>query len=166
MQSVKIVFKSILLSKNEQNVIIEFFNNYNNTNFHYYPIFDEKEHINSIQADINIWVVDKYDENQSDKYHCIIRFSNLNDLIEEFETLIVEITEIFSIKEETSISIEQSLLHNTQTKRYNLDRRGKGELDINYKAGVIEEESEDREKRLKNNTTGVVGLNPYKDLFK
>lgn len=166
MQSVKIVFKSILLSKNEQDIIVEFFNNYNNTNFHYYPIFDENEHINSIHADINIWVVDKYDENQSDQYHCVIRFYTLNDLIEEFETLIGEITEIFAIKEESSINIEQSLLRNTQTKKYNLDRRGKGELDINYKAGIVEEDSEDRENRLKNKTTGVVGLNPYKDLFK
>ena len=166
MQSIKILFKSILLSEDEQRRVTEFFMQYNSIDFHYYPVFDEKEHINSIHSDINIWIVDKYDENQSDKYHCIIRFYNLNDLLEEFETLIEEITEIFAVKEDSGIKIEQSLLNNTNTKRYNLDRRGKGELDINYKAGVVEEDSEARERRLRNKTTGVVGLNPYKDLFK
>ncbi len=166
MQSVKIVFKEILLSKEEQEKVHEFFDKYNDLDFHYYPIFDEKEHINCVQSDINIWVVDKYDENESDKYHCIIRFYNLKELLEEFETLVEEIAEIFTVEEDTSVSIEQSLINSTHTKRYNLDRRGKGELDINYKAGVVEEDSEERERRLKSKTTGVVGLNPYKDLFK
>jgi len=166
MQSVKIVFKSIELSQDEQRIVIDFFAQFNSAEFHYYPIFDENEHINCVHGDINIWIVDKYDENQSDKYHCIIRFYNLNDLLEEFETLINEITEIFAIEEEQSVNIKQSLLNNTENKRYNLDRRGKGELDLDYKAGVIEEDSEARERRMRSKTTGVVGLNPYKDLFK
>ena len=166
MQSVKIVFKSIILSKEEQLIVSEFFSQYSDLEFHYYPIFDEKEHINSVHGDINIWVVDKYEEDESDKYHCVIRYNTLDELIEEFETLTVEIAEIFMDNDESSISIKQSLTNSTNTKKYNLDRRGKGELDINYKAGVVEEDSEERERRLKNNTTGVVGLNPYKDLFK
>ena len=166
MQSIKIVFKSISLSKQEKEKIIEFLTPFQSVDFHYYPIFDEKEHMNSIAGDINIWIVDKYDENQSDKYHCVIRFTTMDELLEEFQTLIEEIVEIFAIEEDSTISIEQSLLSNTDTKRYNLDRRGKGELDVNYIPGVVEEDSEARERRLRSKTTGVIGLNPYKDLFK
>jgi len=166
MQSVKMVFKSISLSSEDQEIITTFLTQHNSLDFHYNAIFNESERKNSVSADINIWIVDKYDENQSDKYHCVIRFYSLEELLEEFETLIIEISEIFEEIEEPGVNIKQSLLSNTDSKRYNLDRRGKGELDINYKAGVIEEDSEQRERRLRNKTTGVVGLNPYKDLFK
>ena len=166
MQSVKIVFKSIPLTSEEEHQIAEFLTNHNNLDFHFNAIYKEQEHKNTVHGDINIWIVDKYDENQSDKYHCVIRFYTLKELLEEFETLIEEILEIFAIEEEPGVNIEQSLLNNTDTKRYNLDRRGKGELDLNYKSGVIEEDSEERERRLKSNTTAVVGINPYKDLFK
>ncbi len=45
MQVVKILFKSISLEKEEQEVILSFFTKCNNTDFHYYAIFSEKEHI-------------------------------------------------------------------------------------------------------------------------
>ena len=99
MQSVKIVFKSILLSQEEQREVTQFLTRHNNSDFTYHVIFDETERKNSVHGDINIWIVDKYDEEQSDKYHCIIRFYKLKDLLEEFETLIAEITEIFSEEE-------------------------------------------------------------------
>jgi len=166
MQSVKIVFKSILLSLEDQREVTQFLTRQNNSEFTYNAIFDESERKNSVHGDINIWIVDKYDEEQSDKYHCIIRFYNLKDLLEEFETLIAEITEIFEEEEDPAVNIKQSLLSNTNTKKYNLDRRGKGELDINHKTAAIEEDSDSRERRLKGNSAGVVGLNPYKDLFK
>ncbi|NQY93277.1 MAG: hypothetical protein HRT43_03850 [Campylobacteraceae bacterium] len=166
MQSVKIVFKSILLSQEEQREVTQFLTRHNNSDFTYHVIFDETERKNSVHGDINIWIVDKYDEEQSDKYHCIIRFYKLKDLLEEFETLIAEITEIFSEEDDSAVNVKQGLLSNTDTKKYNLDRRGKGELDVNYKTAAIEEDSDTRERRLKGNTTAVVGLNPYKDLFK
>ncbi|RDX34843.1 hypothetical protein DZA35_01015 [Arcobacter sp. HD9-500m-PIT-SAG03] len=166
MQSVKIVFKSILLSLEEQKKVTQFLTQHNNSKFAYNAIFDERERKNSVHGDINIWIVDKYDEKQSDKYHCIIRFYNLKDLLEEFETLIVEIAEIFEEEENPAINIKQSLLSNTDTKKYNLDRRGKGELDMNHKTAVIEEDTESRQIRLKGNNVGIMGLNPYKDLFK
>lgn len=165
MQAVKILFKSIELSKDEEKKILDFFSKHNGIEFHYYVIFDEKEHINSVRSDINIWIVDKYDENQSDNYHCVIRFYTLEELFEEFETLIEEIKDIFIEDEEPSISIENSILNNTTTKKYNIDTRGKGELDINYKAGSVEEDREEIKKRLEGNKS-VIQLNPYKDLFK
>ncbi len=165
MQSVKIVFKSIPLTNTEQENITNFLSQHNNLDFHFNAIYNEKEHKNSVPADINIWIVNQYDEKQSDKYHCVIRFFNLKDLLEEFEILIKEIFEIFAIEEEPAVSIKKSLLSNTDTKRYNIGL-GKGELDLKYKSGVVEEDSEIRKKILKNNTTSIIGINPYKDLFK
>lgn len=165
MQTVKILFKSIELSKEEKENITDFFAKYNGTNFHYYVIFDEKEHINCVHCDINIWIVDKYNESESDNYHCVIRFYKLKELLEEFKILIEEISEVFATKEENNINIKQSLLSNTNTKKYNIDRRGKGELDINYKANSIEEDNDKIERRLRGEEK-VISLNPYKDLFK
>jgi|GEM_PF-6950381 len=166
MQSVKIVFKAIQLLGDEQKEIVDFLAQHNSIDFAFHAIFDESERKNSVHGDINIWVVDKYDENQSDKYHCVIRFYSLKELLEEFEILISEIIDIFEEEEDTSVNIKQSLISNTDTKKYNLDRRGKGELDVNYKTAAIEEDTEARERRIKANTAGVVGVNPYKDLFK
>jgi len=165
MQAVKILFKSIDLSQEEQEQVNNFFAQYNGINFHYYVIFDEKDRKNSVHCDINIWVVDKYEACKSDNYHCVIRFYKLNELFEEFKTLIEEISEVFCDDEEESVSIKQSLLSNTDTKKYNIDRRGKGELDINYKAGSVEEDKEQIERRLRGESK-VISLNPYKDLFK
>lgn len=165
MQAVKILFKCISLTPNEQQDIVDFFTSQNSIDFHYYVIYDEKDRKNSVHCDINIWVVDKYDELHSDNYHCVIRFYTIKELIEEFETLIEEIHEVFLDEEQPSISIKQSLLSNTNTKKYNIDRRGKGELDVNYKAGSLEEDKEEVERRLKGSNT-VISLNPYKDLFK
>ena len=165
MQTVKVLFKSIDLTKEEKEEITEFFVQYNGMHFHYYVIFDEKERKNSVQCDINIWVVAKYEACESDNYHCVIRFYKIKELLEEFKTLIEEINEVFSNDEEESISIKQGLLTNTDTKKYNIDRRGKGELDINYKAASVEEDNEQVERRLKGDNK-VISLNPYKDLFK
>jgi len=165
MQTVKILFKSISLSQDEQKEIVEFFTSHNSIDFHYYVIYDEKDRKNSVHCDINIWVVDKYEEYKSDNYHCVIRFYSIKELLAEFETLIEEINEVFQDEDEPSISIKQSLLSNTDSKKYNIDRRGKGELDINYKAGSVEEDKEQVERRIRGNGR-VVSINPYKDLFR
>ena len=47
MQAVKILFKSIDLSKDEQEEIMQFFIDNHSLDFHYYVIFDEKEHIST-----------------------------------------------------------------------------------------------------------------------
>lgn len=102
MYAVKIFFKSIALFENEKEMVKEYFDGYKNEefiDFHFYPIFDEEELSHSVQADINIWIVDPSDEIESDEKKFVLKFYGINKLFSRLDEVLQEIKKLFGSSE-------------------------------------------------------------------
>lgn len=178
MRSVKVLFKDIKLKEEQEDSVNRFFKEYSGNSYKYYPVFDEKDHVNAIHFNLVVWISNE--DSTEDTQHFIINYENFEDIMYALEDLVINIEDTFLrfnayAKESTEKKrvadnhitdeqLEEFRKKNPKLKFSSLVG-GDGELDVSTNMANVGMGTEQIKNDLRVKTT-LTAPNPFKDTFK
>lgn len=176
MKSIKILFKSIVLNDEEKEYINNFFKEYGNSNYSYFPIYDEKEYKNAIHFNLVVWISNE--ELEEDFSHYILKYENFIQLKHDLADLVINIDEIYLKYHnyEKTPQNRRSLVNKEEKEELNEDDfkkssfssillGGDGELDVSKDMASVGKDIQQQKKDVKSSNP-LTSIDPFSKTFK